>query len=89
MENQTNTGDLTTIKGLVIPVAWDEEGNVHHVSIFGVHEEQYLVELDAKGKELLALTRAKLKIRGLIRELVKGEKIIQVKSYSLVANFHS
>ena len=73
--------ELMTIRGLVIPVEWDGTGNIHAVSIFGPHEEEYVVEQDAMGKELLGLTRQWLEIRCVVKGVVQGKKTIEIKGY--------
>lgn len=74
---------LTTIRGIVIPADWDEEGNMLAVAISGSDEQEYLIEQNAKGKELLKLIRHEIEIDGLVRKAIKGRKTVKVKSYRL------
>lgn len=74
---------LTTVRGIVIPADWDEEGNMLAVAISGSDEQEYLIEQNAKGKELLELIRHEIEIDGLIRKAIKGRKTVKVKSYRL------
>ena len=46
---------LTTIKGIVIPVDWDEKGKVVTAVISTHTEDEYLIHKNYKGKELLDL----------------------------------
>lgn len=66
------------IKGIVIPVDWDQEGNPVSVAIATHTEEEYLVSNDSKGKELFNLIREGVEITGLVKEIA-GIKIIKVK----------
>ena len=50
-----------------------------------VREREYLVQQDKKGKELLKLTRQEVKITGVLRKAIKGQKTIRVKAYQLVS----
>lgn len=43
----------TTVRGILIPVDWDEKGNVLAAAISGLDEQEYLIEQDEEGKELL------------------------------------
>jgi hypothetical protein len=46
---------LTTIKGIVIPVDWDEKGKVVTAAISTQTEDEYVIHKNYKGKELLDL----------------------------------
>lgn len=73
----------TTVRGIVIPVDWDEEGNALAVIISSLDEQEYLIQQDAKGKELLRLMRQEIEAMGVVKEGSKGRKTIKVKSYGL------
>ena len=75
-------GKLIRIRGIVIPVDWDEQGNVSAVGIAAHDEEEYRVGADAKGKELIGLLRQQVEVSGIVREK-EDKKIIKVKKYSL------
>jgi len=52
VKESKGTGDeLTTIRGIVIPVDWDENGNVLAAAISSPDEQVYFIELDKKGKK--------------------------------------
>jgi hypothetical protein len=73
----------TTARGIVIPVDWDEEGNALAVAILGAGEQEYMIEQDEKGKELLEFIRHQVEVDGVVREAIKGRKTVTVKSYRL------
>ena len=50
--------ELTTVRGIVIPVDWDDEGNALAAAISSPDEQEYLIKQDAKGKELVGLMRS-------------------------------
>ena len=84
VKESKGTGDeLTTIRGIVIPVDWDEDGNVLATAISSQDEHQYFVELDKKGKKMLGLIRRGIEVSGVVRKIIKGRKTITVKSYRL------
>lgn len=66
---------MTTIRGIVVPVDWDHEGNPSSVAIATQTEEEYLVSKDLKGKELLFLIREEVEVTGTVNEIA-GIKII-------------
>lgn len=70
-------------KGIVIPTDWDEKGNVSAIVIATHNEEEYLVELNQKGRELLALIREPIKVTGILRT-DRNSKIIEVEEYHLI-----
>ena len=84
VKESKGTGDeLTTIRGIVIPVDWDEDGNVLATAISSQDEHEYFVELDKKGKKMLGLIRRGIEVSGVVRKIIKGRKTITVKSYRL------
>ena len=67
----------TTISGIVIPVAWNEKGDVISVAIVTYNEEKYLVENNVKGQQLFSLLRKRVVIDGglVIRDKIKAIEI--------------
>ena len=83
MKNK-DEGILTTIRGLVIPVDWDEKGNVTAMAISTHLEEEYLVEQNAWGEALLAFLRQRVKVSGSLVLKEDGKKVISVKKYEVL-----
>ena len=73
---------MITIRGLIMPADWDEEGNVNAVAISTFEEDQYLVLNDEKGKKLLPLIRQEVKITGELRQKDK-RKTIRLRTFTL------
>ena len=73
----------TTIRGIVIPVDWDKQGNALAVAISGSDDEEYVIEKNEQGRELLGLIRQEIEVSGVVRKAIKGRKTIVVKSYRL------
>ncbi len=74
---------LTTVRGIVIPVDWDEEGNMLAAAVSGSDEQEYMIEQDEKGEELLEFIRHEVEVDGVVRKAIKGRKTVTVKSYRL------
>jgi len=70
-----------TITGIVIPAEWDDDDNVTGVAIETEGGEQYQIEPDEKGDELLALSGYEIEATGSVRERKDGAMIISVKEY--------
>lgn len=70
----------TTVRGLILPVDWDEKGNVTRVAIMAAKEEEYLVEENAGWGRLLDLIQREVEVRGVMREEA-SQKIIMVEDY--------
>lgn len=81
---EASNGPPVTVRGIIIPVAWDGEGNAVSASISCPGEQEYLVQQDKKGNELLKLTREEVEITGVLKRTLKGRKTITVKAYQLV-----
>jgi hypothetical protein len=74
------TTETITIRGIVIPVAWNEKGDVISVAIVTYNEGKYLVENNVKGQQLFSLLRKRVVIDG---GLVTRDKIkaIEINSF--------
>jgi hypothetical protein len=73
---------MIRIRGIVIPVEWDERGNVISVAISSQDEDEYLIENQEKGRELRAFSREEVEVFGVLTE--EGDrKRIKVKRYNL------
>ena len=81
---KTKAGNnLTTIRGIVIAAEWDDEGNPLATSISSPGEQEYLVEQDSKGKELLGLVRQEIEVAGVVKKRERGRNTIAVRIYRL------
>lgn len=72
----------TTIRGIVVPVDWDEKGNVVAVAISAQDEDEYLITRDKNEEKLRALIREEVEVSGLMSEH-KNKKTITVKRIQL------
>ena len=72
-----NKNNIVTLKGIVIPVSWDNKGNVVAIAISTDREEEYLICNDNKGKKLFNFIQDLVKVRGKIKE-VAGIKLIKI-----------
>ena len=76
---------INTIKGIVVPSTWDNQGNVTGVTIQAYDEKAYHVEHGQLGKQLLNHIHEKVEVDGKIRERINGSVSIHVKSYKVMA----
>ena len=60
--------ETTTIRGIVIPAAWDEKGNAVSVAIATYHEEKYLVADNITGRKLMSLLKKRVVVDGIIKD---------------------
>jgi hypothetical protein len=75
---------LATVRGLVIPVDWDDKGNVTATAISTHLEEEFLVDQNAWGEALLAFLRQRVKVSGSIVLKEDGKKVITVNKYEVL-----
>lgn len=73
---------MSIIRGVVIPVDWDEQGNVVAIAVSSHDEKEYLVERGGKGSELLAYVRKEVEVDGAVKE-EDNKQLIKVKKYRL------
>jgi len=82
IDKKKKDSQLTSIKGIVLPVNWDEKGNIVALALSTHEEDEYRIETDEKGRELLAFVRDEVMITGIVNKTDKG-KTITVKKYRL------
>ena len=75
---------LTTIRGLIIPVEWDERGSIIAASISSNFEEEYLIDHNVWGEMMKAFLRQKVKVTGFVKEDELGKKVIAVEQYEVL-----
>ena len=75
---------FVTIRGLIVPSEWDEGGNITATAISTYFEEEYLIDQNPRGKELLAFLRQKVEVIGLVRTGDRGRKVITVEEYEVI-----
>lgn len=71
------------IRGIVVPVDWDTEGNAVKAAVFTSEENEYLIKENNKSKGLFELMRQEVEVTGTVREQA-GQKIISVAEYQRV-----
>jgi hypothetical protein len=72
------------IRGLLVPVDWDEEGNITEIAVSTYFEEEYLIEKNAREEVLLPFLRQKVKVIGFVRMDERGRKIVRVEEYEVI-----
>ena len=82
--DSNNEDRQATIRGLVVPVEWNEKGNVTATAISTNYEEEYLIDQNAWGEALLAFLRERVKVSGSIIQNKNGKKIITVSKYEVL-----
>jgi hypothetical protein len=76
-------GKIITVKGIVIPVDWDEEGRAIAAGLSTHNEEEYSVENDYKGDELLGYIQKEVKVSGVVRE-TNNTKTITISTFKVI-----
>ena len=61
---------------------WNEKGSVVALAISTPNEDEYLIDNDYKGKELLHSIQEEVEVSGVVRE-DENKKIITVQKYIL------
>jgi hypothetical protein len=69
-------------RGVIIPVEWDENGNVVVIAISTHGEEEYVIEDEGKGEELKALIRQEVEVFGEVRKR-DAKRFIKVTKYKV------
>ncbi|MEJ2656212.1 MAG: hypothetical protein P8012_03330 [Desulfobacterales bacterium] len=74
-------GSVKKIKGVLLPVNWDENGSVQDIALYADDENEYIIVKDTKSKEMIKLLRQEVELYGIVQRK-KGKNIISVEGYS-------
>jgi hypothetical protein len=78
--------DLITVRGILVPVEWDESGSVLTTAVSTDKEDEFVIDNNNKGQELRVHLRARIEVTGSVRES-EGRMIISVKNFALLRIF--
>jgi hypothetical protein len=70
-----------TITGIVVPEDWDKQDRVIRVAVKTPFYEEYVVEHNKQGRELLSLVNHKVRVTGRIRQRLDGAMLITINTY--------
>jgi hypothetical protein len=76
------SSQLITVRGILLPVDWDEDGHVIGFALSGTDEKEYQIEVNDKKAELLALLQKEVEVTGLLRERA-GNSVIVLNNYRI------
>lgn len=76
-------GKIVTIRGIVIPVDWDKKGTVIAAALSAHKEEEYLIDHDYKGRELMDYIRHEVEVSGVVRKN-NNKKTITITTYEVI-----
>jgi 5S rRNA maturation endonuclease (ribonuclease M5) len=76
-------GEVITIKGIVLPVDWDEKGNVIAAALSTHKEEEYLIDHDYKGRKLMDYIQHEVEVSGVVRRN-NNKKTITITTYDVI-----
>jgi len=73
---------MVRVTGIIVPVDWDDEGNVAHLGIETFGEDFYLITAEAEGfRQLRRLLRKEVELFGHVHQ-AGGGKSIRVVRYA-------
>jgi 5S rRNA maturation endonuclease (ribonuclease M5) len=76
-------GKVITIRGIVIPVDWDEKGTVIAAALSTHNEEEYSIDHDYKGEELLRYIQKEVEVSGVARKS-NNKKKITISAFEII-----
>ena len=76
--------DSITIRGLLVPIDWDEKGNITEIAVSTYFEEEYLIQKNVREEALLPFLRQKVKVIGLVSMDDRGRKVVRVEEYEVI-----
>ena len=79
MENMQ--GSYKKIKGVLLPVKWDDNGSVQEIALYANDENEYIIVKNIKSKEMVKMLRQQVELYGMV-QFKDGKHIILVEKYS-------
>jgi len=76
-------GKVITIRGIVLPVDWDEKGRVIAAALSTHKEEEYLIDHDSKGRKLMDYIQHEVEVSGVVRRN-NNTKTITITTYEVI-----
>jgi len=76
-------GKIITIKGVVIPVDWDEKGKVIAAALSTHREEEYLIDHDDKGRKIMDYIQREVEVSGVVRKN-NNKDMITITTYEVI-----
>ena len=73
---------VETLKGIVIPIVWSADGTIVAVAVSTNSEDEYRVEDEGCGSELLHHIQSEVEVKGVVFS-ERDEKRIKIKEYKI------
>jgi hypothetical protein len=77
-------GKKRAITGVVTPFDWNADYDVLRVLIKTPDREEYVVEPNKLGKQLLSLVDHTVRVRGVVRQRLNGDFTVSVDNYKVI-----
>lgn len=74
-------GSYKKIKGVLLPVKWDDNGCVQDIALYANDENEYIIVKNLKSKEMIKMLRQQVELYGTV-QFKDGKHIILVEKYS-------
>lgn len=84
MAKKNEKSQKITISGLITPCEWDEDDNVVGITLSTTDEEEYRIQNDQVGEELLEYVSRDVMVTGFVDEDEYGDKTLTVKEYEVI-----
>ena len=81
---KTPVEESITIRGLLVPIDWDEKGNITEIAVSTYFEEEYLIEKNVREEALLPFLRQKVKVIGFVKMDERGRRVVRVEEYEVI-----
>jgi hypothetical protein len=82
--NRENGGRRTMIKGLVIPVDWDQTGRVRTIGVLTDDEGEYVVEPGGVCDQLMIHLRSEVLADAVLLDSVSSVKRVRIDSFAIL-----
>ena len=77
---------IQTVKGVIIPAEWDNEGDFTKVSLSAMDDEEYVIE---NSEKFIDMINQCISATGTIKRDKRSTKSIYIKKYSILDDLKS
>ncbi len=81
-----NSDIVKDIEGVILPCSWEED----RISIYTFNQDEFLIDNDEMGRELIALTYERIKVSGELKVLINGitinkKRVIKLIEFTIIS----
>ena len=84
MQKKDGKNNQSKLCGIVLPIQWDENGNIIRISLNTSDEKAYVIDYSGRGRELLNHLQDMIEVDGKVQQRLGGSLYLKVNNYTVI-----